>query len=205
MFNCVIFDIDGTLLDTEKAAIYSLQKTLSEVTGREYQYDDLVFVFGIPGVESLKSLKILNIPETLDLWNRHMKEYYNLMKVYPGIEDLLKALRYRNITTGIVTSKTDEEYRDDFIPFGITDYFTYVVKSTDTKLHKPYPDPILKFLEVSGVDPSGAIYIGDTAYDMECARSAGVEFALALWGAKNPDSIDTKYKLVEPGDLLRLV
>lgn len=205
MFNCIIFDIDGTLIDTEKAAIYSLQKTLREVTGREYEYDKLTFVFGIPGFESLKSLNIANIPETLDLWNRHMKEYYNLIKVYPGIEGLLKALKYRNITTGIVTSKTDEEYQDDFIPFGIADYFKYIVKSTDTKLHKPNPDPILEFLEISGVDPSKAIYVGDTTYDMECARNAGIEFALALWGAKNPDSIDAKHKLIEPGDLLKLV
>lgn len=205
MFNCIIFDIDGTLIDTEKAAIYSLQKTLREVTGHEYEYDKLTFVFGIPGFESLKSLNIANIPETLDLWNRHMKEYYNLIKVYPGIEGLLKALKYRNITTGIVTSKTDEEYQDDFIPFGIADYFKYIVKSTDTKLHKPNPDPILKFLEISGVDPSKAIYVGDTTYDMECARNAGIEFALALWGAKNPDSIDAKHKLIEPGDLLKLV
>lgn len=205
MYNYIIFDIDGTLLDTEKATIYSLQKALKEVTGCEYEYDKLMFTFGIPGDEGLKPLKIDRISEALELWSNYMKEYHNLMKVFPGIEDMLKALKHRNITTGIVTSKTDVEYKDDFISFGLADYFMYAVKATDTKLHKPYPDPILKFLEISGADPGSTIYVGDTAYDMKCAAGAGVEFALAVWGAKNPGSIDAKYKLSKPADLLDLV
>ena len=117
---------------------------------------------------------------------------------------VLKALSEQNIKTGIVTSKTKEELLNDFVPFGLMNYLSYAICADDTVEHKPAPEPILKFLELANVCPDQAVYIGDTRYDMECAQAAGVDFALALWGSKNP-ALEAKYKLDHPKSILRLL
>jgi haloacid dehalogenase superfamily, subfamily IA, variant 1 with third motif having Dx(3-4)D or Dx(3-4)E len=205
MYNCIIFDIDGTLLDTEEVVIGSLQKAVKEMTGHDYSYNDLLFSFGLASEKTLDMLGITRIDEAMSLWNRYTKDNFHRVKVFPGIEHTLKCLKDKCITMGVVTSKTIDEYRDEFVPFGLDRYFSHAVSASDTVMHKPHPEPILKFLEISGADPSSTIYIGDTAYDLQCASGAGIDFALAVWGAKNPGSIEAKYKLQKPADILSLL
>nr|WP_243429334.1 HAD-IA family hydrolase [Defluviitalea raffinosedens] len=114
-------------------------------------------------------------------------------------------LNEMKILTSIVTSKTKEEFVNDFLPLRLNDYFKFVVCSDDTEKHKPNPDPILHFLKQSGADQSKSLYIGDTKYDMECALGAGVDFALALWGAKSSTGIDANYILEHPKQILELL
>jgi HAD superfamily hydrolase (TIGR01549 family) len=121
------------------------------------------------------------------------------------MKDTIKQLNLSGIKTGIVTSKTRAEFTDDFTPFGLNDYFSLVVCADDTEKHKPDPEPILKFLELSGVDKSKAVYIGDTKYDSACALDAGTDFALALWGAKSHENIKATYMLNDPKEILKFI
>lgn len=205
MYTSIIYDVDGTLINTEHAVLGSLQKMLSLDYGIEMDTQDLRFVLGIPGAVALPRLGITNIEEANDRWNRYMKDFYSTMSVFDGISQVLRTLSQRDFKQGIVTSKTGEELRDDFIPFGLMEYLPYKVCAEDTEQHKPNPEPLLKYLEISGSDPKSSIYIGDTIYDCECARDAGVDFALALWGCNNHESIPAKYKLVRPESLLELL
>jgi phosphoglycolate phosphatase-like HAD superfamily hydrolase len=132
MYKYIIFDIDGTVLDTETAVLSSLQKVVLEELNKSLSFDELKFTLGIPGEVTL-------------------------------------------------------------------------VCADDTEKHKPNPDPILKFLEVSGADKSKTIYIGDTKYDMQCALDAGIDFALALWGAKSSVGINANYILENPKQILQLI
>ncbi|MOA10390.1 Phosphoglycolate phosphatase [compost metagenome] len=131
-----------------------------------------------------------------------MHDDRHTIHVYEGIRQLISVLREQSILTGVVTSKTKQEYHDDFVPFGLVHDLPYVVCADDTKQHKPHPDPLLKFLEISGAQAHSSIYIGDTVYDYECAREAGVDFGLAMWGCKQPESIPAKYKFEHPKDVL---
>lgn len=204
MHNCIIFDIDGTILDTENADLLSLQKLLLEELNRNFSFDELRFAFGIPGEAALNKLGITNISECNLKWNRYLKENSHLVKAFDGIEDTLVKLNEKGILTGIVTSKTREEFLDNFVPFGLSNYFKLAVCADDTERHKPNPDPILKFLELSGADKSRTIYIGDTKYDADCASGAGIDFALALWGAKSSKGINANYFLEDPKQILDL-
>lgn len=205
MYKCIIFDVDGTIINTENAVIGSLQKTLKEMLGREYGRDELTFVLGVPGSTSLPMLGIQNVDEIHDKWNSYMKDYYADIHIFPDIDLVLRTLRDAKMVTGIVTSKTKQELQDDFVPFGLMKYLPFIVTADDTIKHKPNPEPIQKFLEISGVNKSEAIYIGDTVYDMKCAADAGVDFALAVWGAPSSCDIDAQYKLNEPMDILKLI
>lgn len=207
MYNCIIFDIDGTLLDTEIAVLSSLQKLVFEELNKNLTFDELRFALGIPGEVALNKLRIPNISDCNVKWNKYLKEYFHHVKVFHGIKDTLIKLNEIGILTGIVTSKTKEEFLNDFMPFELNNYFELVVCADDTEKHKhkPNPDPILKFIELSGSNKSNMIYIGDTKYDMDCAFGAGIDFALALWGAKSPIGIKANYILENPKQVLELI
>jgi phosphoglycolate phosphatase-like HAD superfamily hydrolase len=127
-----------------------------------------------------------------------------LFIIYDGIQQLLATLQKRLFSTGVVTSKTYKELQKDFVPFGLTNDLEFIVCADDTTLHKPHPDPLLKFLKISEQPAESSIYIGITIYGYECARDAGIDFGLALWGCKHPDLIPAKYNFEHSKDLLSL-
>lgn len=202
MFQCIIFDVDGTLIDTEMADKKSLQKVLFEETSKEYSLSDLDFMLGIPGHRTLEILGITDVSGAQRRWSQYMDDFRDQINVFEGIEEMLKELKAKNIMTGIVTSKKKSELEDDFIPFGLMKYLDFYVCADDTVKHKPNPDPILKFLEISGISSEKAIYIGDTNYDYQAATGANVKFALALWGAKNHENINAFAKIEHPQDIV---
>ena len=205
MYNTIIFDVDGTLIDTEKAVLSSLQKMLRTDYDKAIPLEDLYFVLGIPGSKSLSQLGISNIDRANERWNHFMKDYIHSIEIFRGIKDLLDTLKNRNIIQGIVTSKTNKELLSDFVPFGLSSYLAHTICADDTERHKPHPEPLLKFLEISGADPKKSIYIGDTVYDYECARDAEIDFGLALWGCKDPQNIQATYKLESPQNIIALL
>ncbi len=204
MFDCIIFDVDGTLIDTEFMVKKALQKLLLEEIGQEPSWTDLDFILGIPGHTSLSKFGIADTDSASRKWNEYMIDFKNRVNVYAGIEETLKLLKSHRITTGLVTSKTQTELNTDFIPFGLMSYFDFYVSASDTQRHKPFPDPLIKFLEISGLKADQTIYIGDTIYDQQAASAAGISFGLALWGTKNPDTIEANFKLKNPEDILNL-
>ncbi|MFT5875043.1 MAG: HAD superfamily hydrolase (TIGR01549 family) [Clostridium sp.] len=205
MYNYIIFDVDGTLLDTEIAVLSSLQKLVSEELNNNYSFEELRFALGIPGEVALNKLGITNILECSEKWNVYLKEYFHHVKIFDDIKESLIKLNEMGVSIGIVTSKTKEEFLNDFVPFGLSNYFKLVVCADDTEKHKPNPEPLLKFIELSEIDKSETIYIGDTKYDLDCALGAGIDFALALWGAKSSLGIDANYILENPKQILELV
>lgn len=205
MYKTFIFDIDGTLIDTEEAVLGSLQKMLKVHYNRDVEQHDLEFVLGIPGASSLPQLGVMDIELGNHYWNEYMKDYRHTIQVYEGIQQLLTTLKEKSIATGVVTSKTYQEYQSDFVPFGLAHVLDYIVCADDTELHKPHPDPLLKFLHSSESIAETSIYIGDTIYDYECARDAGMDFGLALWGCKHPERIPAKYKFEHPKEILSLI
>ena len=205
MIKCVVFDVDGTLIDTGEAILSSLQKVLEEDLGQTYSLDELAFAFGIPGAATLNKLGVKDIEGSLEKWIKYMDDFSDSIKVFDGIDNCLKKIKELDIETGIVTSKTKAEYESSFIPFGLAGYFDYVICADDTERHKPHPEPILKLLEISGNKPEDIVYIGDTVYDKECAEGAGVKFGLALWGVKGSDNMGSSYILHSPDDILDML
>ncbi len=205
MFNDLIFDVDGTILDTEAVILKSLQKVLAR-EGEKYQIEELRFALGIPGKETLRRLNVTNVEHIHSRWTKTILEFSEEVNVFKGLEEVLKVLSNQPVKMGIVTSKTHQEIKDEFDPFGLSPYFQYTINANDTEKHKPHPDPLLACLKGLGATKRDAIYIGDTVYDMQCAKSAGVRFALALWGAKTVEGFESAdYILKEPKDILTLL
>ncbi len=199
----IVFDIDGTLIDTEYAVLHSLQKTLESVTGNWIDTKELTFVLGITGKDALEKLNIPDIPSVLDLWEQYMYQYSNTVCLFKDMEQVLERLSLLNLQLGIVTSKTQLEFDNEFSRFGINKYFSTVICADDTLEHKPLPAPLLKYMELSKAKSDEILYIGDSKYDMQCAHSANIEFALAGWGNSSSD-IKAEYYLESPPDLLKI-
>lgn len=205
MYKYIIFDVDGTILDTEKAVLKSLQKVLKE-ENLYYELENLKFALGIPGKETLKKIGITDIDRVHPKWSKTVLDFSNEVIVFENLKEIIIRLFEMSIITGIVTSKTKQELIDEFDPFELGTYFKAVVCADDTIKHKPDPDPLLLCLEKLNVSNQETVYIGDSIYDMQCAHSAGVKFALALWGAKKTEGFEeADYVLRKPEDILSLI
>ncbi len=120
----IVFDIDGTLLDTAYALIHSLQDTVRELTGQEIAGKDLNFVLELTGQGVFEHLNLgENISEKLHKWTENMDHYMDKVKVFPGMEQVLKFIADSGGTAGIVTAKNRDEFNHDFCRFEIVRYF----------------------------------------------------------------------------------
>lgn len=181
-FKHVIFDVDGTLADTDGISQRALQDLLFERTGEEEDLADLAFTRGIPGDEALAQLGILD-EEALARWDELAREHAEEVKLFYGVREMLEDLRACGKVLGVVSSRRHDEYDAVITPLGIDGYFDNMVLAEDTERHKPEPDPLLEYLRRSGARPEETIYVGDTLHDSRAAQAAGISFVFARWGA----------------------
>ena len=187
----IIFDIDGTLLDTESAILQSLKDTVAEILQKDIPVEELKFALGIPGEVTLHRLGISDARTANRKWNEYLLRYKSSIRLFKGIPALLASLKVGGYSLGIVTSKNRNEYNEDFASvFDATHYFNRVICVEDA----PFPKE--------------ALYVGDTAYDSLCANGANVAFGIALWGNSTTNGDDTQndidadYVFHTPSDLL---
>ena len=111
----IVFDIDGTLIDTEYAVLHSLQETIKGLSGREIPCSELRFALGITGTDALKKLAIKDTSYAIELWDKNMRNYTNNIKVFDGIVELLKNLLSLDYEMGIVTSRQGKNLHMIFV------------------------------------------------------------------------------------------
>lgn len=198
----IVFDIDGTMLDSAYADLIALQKVIWEFQNKKHEISDLYFALGIPSEVVLKRLGIKEVAMASKLWDSYTKELSYTMKLFDGIKELLIELSGKGAKLGIITSKSRNEYFSDFSPFELDSYFDTVITVEDSILPKPSAAPMLSYLTKTGASPQEIIYIGDTLYDWECAKNAGVDFGLAMWGNPHVEQIDVIYSFKTPEEIL---
>lgn len=206
MYELIIFDIDGTMIDTEKAVMESYSYAMFEELGRPLTDKELSLAYGIPTLQAIERLGARDVNAVAARYFASLfKAYRAGVGIFDGITDVLEELKKRGVKCGIVTSRNREEVSNDTSLKSMLKYFDHVVCAEDTVKHKPEAEPILKLAEISGVGLSGMLYLGDTFYDYMCAKNADTEFALALWGARNTDGIKPDHVFEKPSDLLDIV
>lgn len=200
----IVFDVDGTLLDTADCILRSLQDAIMITDGYRYTTEELSFALGNTSLIVLSRLNATDPDATLKLWIENEKKYSDMIQPFNGIPKLLDRLSHTGYTLGIVTSRTREEFDLVFNPLDIHTYFSTIICSDDTEEHKPSPKPLHKYMQKTKTAPNEILYVGDTLHDMECAHNAGIDFALAAWGTLLAEA-DTEYSLDSPDSLLRLL
>lgn len=199
-----VFDVDGTLLDTEFAVLQAWKDTLFELEGKVYKSEDLYFTLGIPGQVAFARLGFKDPESAYKVWYGHFIKYNSTVTLFAGMEDTLKVLKETGFQLGIVTSKTYQEFVDEALHYKIIEYFGTIIGRTDSPRPKPFADPILTYMEKTRTRPEDIVYIGDAIYDYRCARNAGVDFGLVMWGNPPKEDINAKYFLKGPNDILSI-
>lgn len=205
-YKAIVFDIDGTLLDTARMNILPLMEVLKKETGKVYAYDDLTYLLGFSGTVTLKKMGIKDEDNerVLQEWIQMIQKSGIVSTPYDGILDLLNELKSKNVTMGIVSSKEQKQYQFDMVNNHLDHYFEAVILADDTKLHKPNPDPILACLKKLNMEPKDILYIGDSDADGQCSAACGCDFAYASWGPLEL-SVDYTYHLDKPSDLHSII
>lgn len=204
-YKAVIYDIDGTILDTLKMNMVPLMKIIEEETGKKITFEEVLKYSAAPGLKTMVDLNIKDIEGTYARWVKYVNEYEDGATLYDGFEEVFNKFDGK-IIQAIVSSKMAKQYQIDVVEKGIDKYIKVVVLADDTDKHKPDPEPIFKCLKQIQVMPEDAIFIGDSFSDYQAANNAGVDFGYATWGSVSNEGIDNPtYIFNHPLELLKLV
>ena len=202
-YNHIVFDLDGTLIDTENAILKNWQYTL-ETYGHKYSLENLRIVLGIPTLDALKLLEASVDQDFENKWIQNYSKFSDQTEFFPGAEDMLKFMKKSGFHLGIVTSRKRTEYESYFRKFNLKQIFELIVCADDTLRHKPDPAPLLYYAEKTGTTPDSNIYIGDMPTDITCANAAGFTSGLVTWNHSPVLEPAADYIFSSAEDLLKL-
>ena len=179
----ILFDLDGTLIDSEEHILTSFRHALSTVLGVTMPDEMLRDMIGIPLRHQMQRFDTEHIDELLEVYREYnLQSYKKLLKVFPHTASTLAALKDAGYRLAVVTSKMTQTAVLHLDLFGLTGFFEFVQGSDMTEHHKPDPEPLFNAAARMGLEPEQCVYVGDSPYDMTAARAAGMLAVGALWG-----------------------
>lgn len=190
----VLFDLDGTLINTTDLILRCFGHSWRTVCGFEHSREALIATFGIPLSEAMR--RLMNEPGASaitsgeDLVERLLLEYRSFNTVnhdllagpFVGAREVIEELRERGYRIGVVTSKSRELACRGLKLCSLDELIDAAVFLEDTSRHKPNPEPVLAALRKLNVKADFAAYVGDSSHDLIAGRRAGVRTVAALWG-----------------------
>lgn len=188
--NTVLFDLDGTLIDSLPLIRRTYEKVFEEMC-IPWGNAEVMKLIGLPLVDIAKKFAgEEKHTEFFKLYQHHYAiEHDDLTRPFPGTMKMLETMRNKEIRMGIVTSKTRRVALRSAGFLGIDRYMEVVIGVEDVTRHKPQPDPILKALELMQVPVETAGYIGDSPFDIIAAKAAGVVSFGVTWGMSDKSEI----------------
>ncbi len=202
----VIFDMDGTLLDTRKTVPDAIRATIRELTGKTCSYED-VFAVWSAGTVVATLTPLLGRPVTqtdVDAYLRHVDAGLAELNPYPGIRECLEALSAR-VPVGVFTGASRRVAELSLTATGLLPFITALLGGDEVVQPKPHPEGIVVVSRQLGVDVHEAAYVGDAPGDMLAARTAGALAVAATWGHSYDPTAPAEAAPRHPADLLDLL
>lgn len=190
----VLFDLDGTLLDTRDMILNSFRYAYAKVLGRDAlpPDDQLLSMIGIPLAEQMQQIEPDKSDELVAAYRENnQKVHETMLRGFAGTVEMLEQLHQMKLRTAVITSKRHDPAVHGLKLEGLDGYFEFLIGADDTKEHKPKPGPLLLAAERMGLFPSECAYVGDSPYDMQAARAAGMYAVGVLWGMFTADTLLT--------------
>jgi pyrophosphatase PpaX len=183
----VLFDFDGTLVDSGAIIVSSFKHAVRTVLAREVEEEQIAaLVGGSPLHDQMRVLDPARADELVHAYRAHNRPLHDELQAFEGVEDLIETLSAQGRTLGIVTAKSRTTVDLAFAVIQLEPYFDVVVTADMTDRHKPDPEPVLKALELLGSDAATTAFVGDSPFDVEAGKAAGVFTVAVSWGKIHP-------------------
>lgn len=196
----VLFDLDGTVVDTIPHILASFRHATADVLGEALPDEELMHHVGVPLARQMQYFT-----DDEDVAERLLTSYreFNhrthdeMARLYPNTLSALETLARAGLPMGIVTSKSRMMAQRAIDLFDLNRYFPVLVTADDTATHKPDPEPVRLGAALLGADLARSVYVGDSPADIESGNGAGAGTIAATWGvasrerllAVSPDAI----------------
>jgi pyrophosphatase PpaX len=183
-FRTVLFDLDGTLVDSGAIILASFKHATSTVLRREIPDHELLAAVGGPGLrEQMEALDPERAEELIEVYSAHNAGLHDGLEPCSGVLDALEALHAEGRRLGVVTAKRRAtlELAFEVLP-ELRRFFDATVAAEDTERHKPNAEPLLLALERLDETTDGAVYVGDSPFDVQAAKAAGTASIAVTWG-----------------------
>jgi pyrophosphatase PpaX len=207
-FDPVVFDLDGTVVDTVELIVKSFRYATRTVLGVELPDEVITAGVGQPLMAQMERLSAEHARELYDVYREYNhRRHDELIRGYEGVGEVLQELKRAGRRLGIVTSKSAETTRMAFRAVSLEEHFDVVVTASDTTEHKPSPEPLRLCLQRLGAAAAGSIYVGDSPVDIQAGAAAGMATAAVAWGVFGREALlaaAPQYWLDEPRELLDL-
>lgn len=195
----LIFDFDGTIMDTRQTIVYAKQETMKTMGLKVYDEATCASTIGLSaklGFQRLyPEMPEKQIDELVVLYRRVFEEAKETMPptIFPNVVDTLEILSQKGYELTIATSRNTPSIHEFLDKLKLRKYFKYVLGGDDTKLLKPNPEPVLRTLEDLDYAPDQAMVIGDMPFDIIMGKSANVSALGVTYGNA------TREELLESG------
>jgi pyrophosphatase PpaX len=183
----VLFDLDGTLIDSGEIILSSFRHATRTVLQREIPDEVLAAAVGGSNIyDQMRAFDEERVEELVRVYREHNEPLHDDLVAFEGIERVLERLKSEGRQLGIVTAKRRRTVDLAFAILPIERYFDAVVTAEQTEHHKPHPEPVLTALERLGSKPADAAFVGDSPFDMGAGKAAGVFTVAVSWGKIHP-------------------
>lgn len=189
-YETVLFDLDGTLIDTNELIIRSFLYALRDVRP-DLQREEIIPQMGKPLTEQLQ---IISGQEDVTELQRQYREYNiahhnEIVQIFPHVPEVLQSLQAAGIRIGVVTTKMRASTERSLKHFAVDSYIEYIVSIEEVSRPKPHPEPIEKALSYFGTDPRQTLMVGDSPFDLLAAQAAGVTAIGVAWSLKGAECL----------------
>jgi pyrophosphatase PpaX len=188
-FSTVLFDFDGTIVDSGAMILASFRHATKTVLAREIPDAELAAAVGGSTIfEQMRAFDPNRVDELVDAYREHNTPLHDELRAFHGMEELLGGLRAEGRRLGIVTAKRRKTIDLAFRVLDLERFFDAVVTADATARHKPDPEPVLHALALLGAEPREAAFVGDSPFDMGAGSAAGVFTVGVSWGGLHAET-----------------
>lgn len=189
----VLFDLDGTLIDTNKLIIESFHYALDQMYQETADLKAITSSFGKPLNEAFRPMAKSedDIEELIRLFRVYnFARHDDYVEIFPGVEEIMIKLKEQKFKTGIVTSKLNKMAKRGLNLFGLEKYIDVCIGADDTSIHKPDPFPVLECLRRLDSKGPSSFMVGDSPYDITAGRLSGCTTVFVNYSVVSVDKKD---------------
>jgi pyrophosphatase PpaX len=182
-FLVVLFDLDGTVVDSGAIILASMRHATRQVLGIEAADAELMAAVGGPGLEAqMAAFAPDRVDELVRVYRAHNEPLHDELEACEGMEDVIVRLHEDGVRLGVVTAKRRSTVELAFARLRVGHLFETVVGGDETEKHKPDPEPLLLAAHRLGVSPQDCAYVGDSPFDIRAAKAAHMYSVAVTWG-----------------------